>query len=507
MRMANIERLLKEIEAMFTEADSTSLKNESPVSLLEDIDASWEIRISDDRLRVYLDMYPPVGKGARLDPAVIWGELEKIGIRDVDRDKVTRLAQFCESGISVSGEDLVVARGAPPVAPIEGKVEFLVPMEKTRLMEDDEGSIDWKNLWVIPSVRKGDVIARILLPKEGIDGLDVYGKPLTAKSYATFQLRYGDGVVVTEGNGTVEIVSALASGQPVFRNNTIDVLPLLVINGNVDITVGNIDFSGSVLVNGSLLEGFSIRADQNVTVMGGMYNGRICSGGDCIVKGGVVGEQSEVDSGADVRVGIVEYGRVTAAGNIEIFGYSLFANLEGGNYVYVQGRNRRGIIGGHCVAGAGINTLAAGSPMEPSTILEAGRDLTHSRAQLEMGRKKAALELMKGKIEGAIFSIKGSKPEIALDQFAEEEKEKLLLLSRYYEKMDESIAQISQWIEEGKRVILAGRRAPPKIQIQDRAYPNVTLRIWDSQLRLKSQELHVTFSFDKEKHEIIRSVF
>ncbi len=211
---------------------------------------------------------------------------------------------------------------------------------------------------------------------------------------------------ISEVDEYVEVISARIMGQPVFRNNVLDVLPLLVINGDVDLSTGNVDFSGSVLITGSVVEGFTVKADRDVTVNGGVYNARIRSGGSCMIKGGIVGERGEVCAGEDVRLGIIEYARAIASQKIEIFGYALFATLEAGESVYVQGRNRRGIVGGSCIAGESIETLSAGSAMESQTLLEAGRDPVRLRTLQELESRKNSMEEMKGRIEKTILSIK-----------------------------------------------------------------------------------------------------
>lgn len=183
LRMANIDKLTREIEAFLAGREA-----ETPLPQPEDRDASWEVRVSDDLLRVYLDMYPAVGKGAPADPEAICLRIEQMGVRNLDHDKVLVLTDRCNSGDPASGEDAVIALGTPPISPVEGKIEFLVPMERTkRAEEEDGGAVDWKNLWTVPSVREGDVIARIHPPKEGTDGVDVYGKTLSAKSLAVFR--------------------------------------------------------------------------------------------------------------------------------------------------------------------------------------------------------------------------------------------------------------------------------------------------------------------------------
>jgi len=502
MRMANIDKLTLEIEKLLADAEATEALPP------EDRDASWEVRISDDRLAVYLEMYPAVGSGLPPDPLRICEELEEMGIREIDRDRVMALAALCDSGYPASGEDAVVARGIPPESPSPGRIEFLVLMERAKRSEDDEASVDWKNLWLTPSVHEGDVIAKIFPPKEGSDGVDVYGNPLPAVSHTFFRIRYGDGVNVSEGeDGAVEVASARTVGQPVFKDNVLDVAPLLVINGDVNISTGSIDFTGSVLVSGSVLEGFSVKAERDVSVQGWVYNARVQAGGSCSVKGGVTGERSFLLAGEDVRVGVVEYASISASRKVEIFGYALFATLEAGESIYVQGRNRRGVVGGSCIAGAGIEALSAGSPMESATQLEAGRDPFQARKLQELDRKKEALLAMQKKIEQAILSIKGTSPNFDIDTLTEEGKGKLVLLVQYHGKMKSSVADLVARIDDAKRASIAEKRVMPRIRIRDRVYPNVTLKIWGQTLMIKQQEFYTSFFMDKDRGVISRGSF
>lgn len=504
MRMANIDKLTGEIERLLSQEEITDNLPPPP----EDRDASWEIRVSDDRLGVYLDMYPSTGNGTPPDAVKICGELAAMGVRDVDRDRVMALATLCGEGFPASGEDSIIARGIPPQAPVPGEIEFLVLMERAKRAEDDDTAIDWKNLWITPSVHEGDVIARIHPPKEGTDGVDVFGNPLPAASHSFYNIRYGEGVTVEEnGDGTAEVVSARIVGQPIFRDNVLDVLPLLVINGDVDITTGNIDFTGSVLVKGSVLEGFSVRAERDVTVQEWVYNSRIHAGGSCIVRGGITGEGAFISSGEDIRIGVIEHAAVSASRKVEVFGYALSATLEAGESVYVQGRNRRGIVSGRCVAGNSIEAISAGSPMETPTMLEVGRDPFRMRVIQELEQKKEAFLEMQTKIEKAILSIKGRGPSFDLETLTEDEKGKLFLLVRYHGKMKESAADLAARIDDEKRASLSEKRTLPRIRIRDRIYPNVTLKIWGETLVVKKQESYVSFFIDRDRGEIARGVF
>ena len=107
LRMANIEKLTREIEALLSGAGETVAPQ------AEDRDATWEVRVADDRLAVFLDMYPAVGNGLPPDPQKICDELETMGVRAIDRDRVMALSALCDSGYPASGED--AARQAMPL--------------------------------------------------------------------------------------------------------------------------------------------------------------------------------------------------------------------------------------------------------------------------------------------------------------------------------------------------------------------------------------------------------
>ena len=51
LRMANIEKLTREIEAMLLRGGETLSGDGAAVPPPEDRDASWEMRVSDDRLK------------------------------------------------------------------------------------------------------------------------------------------------------------------------------------------------------------------------------------------------------------------------------------------------------------------------------------------------------------------------------------------------------------------------------------------------------------------------
>ena len=504
LRMANIDALTKEIDGFLVGV------KECDALPADDSDASWKLHVSEDLIEARLETRPFAGQGTPLDADAVIAAIQEAGIQRGEEERIRAIVAQCNSGGSVIGKDALVAKGIPPVAPVEGRIEFLVSFEKVRLMDlDDEHAVDWKNLWRVPVVHVGDAIARVHLPSEGRPGIDVYGKPLLPRCPIPFNVKYGEGVVLSESEeeGGAEVITAREIGQPVFLNETLDVLPVLRLLGDVDIKSGDIEFIGSVVVCGSITDGFSVKAGRDVVVDGSVFNARVEAGGSCIVRCGIVGKLCEVRAVEDVRAGFVEYGKVVSGANIEILGYTLFAALEASKSVFVQGRNRRGIIGGTTVAGVMIKTLSAGSAKEPKTLLEAGRDVAGSAKIEKMKKQLNEMEEITAKIERSIHSLKGGDSENSPRSLSEDEDGKLMLLTNYHGKMDVYIKDLKEKIGEEKRVLLSEKKFFPIVRIRDVLHPNVTVKIWESLVLIFSKEVHVSFSYNRETGSIRKGAY
>ena len=58
------------------------------------------------------------------------------------------------------------------------------------------------------------------------------------------------------------------TGQPLLKNNKIVVVPIFTVAGDVDLSVGNVNFLGSIVVNGNINAGFSVTASEDIRVLG-----------------------------------------------------------------------------------------------------------------------------------------------------------------------------------------------------------------------------------------------
>jgi uncharacterized protein len=162
----------------------------------------------------------------------------------------------------------VVATGIKPKEGKNGTFELLVSTDKrTGPQERSNGTMDFREVQVIPAVNKGQVIAVIHPPVPGVLGFNVSNNPIPPEP--TFPL------IVQAGKGTALIedgqkVVATEIGRPMVEQRGLlvkfSIIPKLVHYSDVNLTTGNIRFKGDVDVLGNVEEGMVVEAEGNVTV-------------------------------------------------------------------------------------------------------------------------------------------------------------------------------------------------------------------------------------------------
>ena len=258
-------------------------------SSLPDLDAQVIVFLSKDCLTAWLLVYPPVGEGKELDREMLDQALEKNQIRfGLDTALLDALPQNPERYFRL----ILTARGTAPVNGSDGRVVDIFPRTQERkLTVDEHNRVDYANLDFIHNVEKGAVICRIIPPTTGNPGRTVQDQEIPAKD--------GKPAIAPKGRNTELSEDGLAlvatiTGHVEFSGRSFQVRPVLDIPGNVDFSVGNINFLGDVCVHGDVCSGFTVRAMGNITVNGVVESCTLEAGQDLIVARGVQGDNQAV---------------------------------------------------------------------------------------------------------------------------------------------------------------------------------------------------------------------
>ena len=266
------------------------------------------------------------------------------------------------------GIQVVCASGQSAVDGVNAVINYKIDMEnKGRPVELEDGRVDFKNLNIFTIVAQGDLLAEKIPATPGTPGIDVLGQPVPAKNGKDIPLPVGKNVQAVDG---VQVVAGIA-GQLVIANNKINVIPVIEIKEDVDLSTGNIEFVGNVIVRGSVQAGFSIKAEGNVEIYGTVSGGSV-EGNNVTIKMGIQGmHRGYVKATENVATKFIENGTVHAGKDILVSDVILNSNISAGKKVIVEGR--RGLItGGTVVAGEEIRAQVVGTHMATNTELGVG---------------------------------------------------------------------------------------------------------------------------------------
>lgn len=228
----------------------------------------------------------------QIDCACVLQELENLGVKiEVDIDA---LRAACQSG---KNERILIAKGILPKQPVDGRIEAVHDMSGKRIKCREGDRIDWFDQGKIESVKPGEVLAYWHPPTEGKPGLNVFGERVETRQPKWAKFTAGPGVKLIE-NGTIAV--AEIAGRPTIEWGQICVKPELVISSDVDITTGNIEFTGDVLVSGDVRESLEIKAGGIVQIGQSAYHARIIAGGSVNIARNLIG--GHVTVGGDLVV-------------------------------------------------------------------------------------------------------------------------------------------------------------------------------------------------------------
>jgi len=465
--------------------------------------------VSEDRLQMHwgvFDRRPQAVTPAMLQP---WFEEIKIKPALLDVDKVERLLRALGEGEHQRGA-FRIAAGEKPVAGIDGRVELLVATERSAGFERPDGSVDFRQVNLLPNVEEGQLIAHRIPPVAGTPGMDVGGAEVPAEGGRDVKVKIDKKTVRSVKEADVELFYAARPGAVRFDGKALSVVNIYSLNNGVNYETGNIDFAGEVFVQGSIAEGFSVRAGGDVTVTETVADGAeiVSESGSVTVGRGVVGRRSKITAGKTVRVQFVHDAAIRAGGDIVIGNYLYNANIFAGGSVEIRkGEGVRGgsILGGKTVAIGSMTLWSAGSPSWVATELAVGfdPDAAANRERVEAAIGKTSRHLHRildvfglPRLEPDLIRAKVVKASGTQRKFLEQQAKLLGQLAKSYKALLEMRQALREAASEVKTTY-------PRIKVQGTAYPGLTIKIGAQTLKLDREHDAVVFKKGEKGIETI----
>lgn len=190
-------------------------------------------------------------------------------------------------------ENHIVARGKEPIQPVDDvlKINF-AHNENEKFKIDNYGNVDFKSIGNVVSVKAGEVIAKRIPGKNGTIGVDVFAKPVQPKKRIVKDMLVKNGCKFKDKDTIVSTIE----GHPEVKGCVFQVSNVHEVLRDVDITTGNVNFIGDVMVNNDICEGMSVKSGNKLVVNGNIVRGDAWSEGDMIIKGSSISSNIKVKS-------------------------------------------------------------------------------------------------------------------------------------------------------------------------------------------------------------------
>lgn len=447
----------------------------SPVNAMDVVD------VAGDKMSASVRIYPGSEGGSEMSVAEIVGDLAARGVKfgikkDVIEDLIAN-PRYCE--------DVIVAEGLPAEESVDGYIEYLFDTDNKRrptLLED--GSVDFFHLNVLQACAVGQELAILHKPHKGENGTSIDGAVVKSRDPKAVAFKYANNMhinedgtkLISDSDGTVSLISGT-----VFVNNSLTF-------EEVSTSTGNVEFDGSVVIEGNVATNFEVKVKGDVTVNGVIEGAYVEAGGNIIVAKGVNGmEKATLKAGGNIIAKYLENVTASAGGYISSEAI-MHSNISAGGDIIVDGR--KGMLsGGRATAGGQVEVKTLGSEMATDTIVEVGvspeikRQVLELRNQLQ--EKQKTIAQIMPVLNNMAMKIKSGA---ALN---DEQKVYVGKLMGVQKTTNEEIESISAKLMELEEICDVDR--PVEVRVKGVAYPGSKVCISDVSMQVKTPAKYCKF--------------
>ncbi len=461
------------------------------------VHASFELRVADDKMSAYMAVKSPHG-GAILNRDVVYEAIRSRGI------VFGLITETIESALKeMSDKEYLIARGVHPTAGQDALFTSLIPDKPERKSSDEDewGFIDYRDFNDLISVEPGTPLMDRIPPTAGTPGRNVLGDEIPAKPGLNTQYSPGLKGVEFHPEDPNRLIAKMP-GQPICLPHGMHVEPLLTMR-NVDLSTGNVSFSGSLKILGNVSAGMKVKAKADIHIGGGVESADIQAEGNITILGGVIGPGTEgenkrntanfrayIHSGGTVALRFAENAQIEAKESILVQDSVLNCTLLCSNKIVVGSRtSSKGMIaGGKCHAGTQVEAMIIGTMTEVETIIMIGLDPTSSerfesmRNQIRL-KNRDRLELQK-----SLEHYYRVDPVRAFGKIRD--------IQASLEQLQSELQTLTQQFKELKKGMAISKKA--KLIVNRRINPGCTIQMGDKKIRTYDQLQSGTYYWSEE---------
>ncbi len=338
-------------------------------------DAEIEIIVSPDKLQASACVTVAyAGKNVSASQLIIAARQAGITAEPIMKNIAGLAAKARQAEPGEQATELI-AEGTPPIDGTDGYIEQLAPTLKERMLrpqQREDGTVDMRDLGNISTVNAGDPLMRRYPGQPGIDGVAVNGEPISAKAGKELLLIPGEGAKTAPDDP--HLLVADKEGIPRLIEGGMAVDDVLELD-KVDLSTGNIEYSGSVIIKGDVAEDMHVTAVGDISVLGIVESAMIESGGDVVIGEGVIGHHVEggnpasefsarIVAGGDIHAKYAQNVDLSSDKSVTIEKYMFHSKVSALDTIWVGGDQKPNgrLMGGFLKAGRSIQAGVIGTP-------------------------------------------------------------------------------------------------------------------------------------------------
>jgi len=268
-------------------------------------------------------------------------------------------------------QDLTGLRLASGSLGTPGKSPFLE--ESYKLSPRPTGSTDVINMRDLQQrhvVKKGQLIAQVAYRTPASAGRDVHGAERPPLSGEGLAVTIGEGVTVKDGC----MFYAAADGKPEINGLAIALTRVLIFEGNVNLSSGNIRFDGPVEINGSIEQGSRVEVHGDLHVHGMIQGGVVIAKGNIKVDGGIAtNSDAKIHAGKDIAADFIENATVYCGGSLAVVKSIISSYVTAGENISVTEPPGQ-VIGGEITCGHVLTCTNLGRASGTVTKVKVGNN-------------------------------------------------------------------------------------------------------------------------------------
>ncbi len=439
------------------------VRTECPV-----IDETYNLEVSEDCMSAVVRFYPPSDTGKRLTMDEFLKDLRYRNI--VSGIQMAALQNhFQTTGYYCT--DLLIARGRQPKHGADDKIEYYFNTDTHMEPEvREDGTVDYFNLNIINHCKKDDVLARVIQGDPGEAGINIMGKQIPPREVKRYTLKFGKNIqAFNEGRE----IRSLVDGHVTLVEDRVFVSDVYEVQ-NVDLSTGNIEYTGSVQVNGNVASNFMISAGGNVIISGVVEGAYINAGGNIIIARGMNGmSKGCLKAGGNIVAKFIENATVEADGYVNTESI-LHSKVSAGTEIEVSGK-RGFITGGHVQANNQITVKTLGAVMGAPTIVEVGMDPKEKEKYVQL--QKEVGEIVKAIRAAQPILTNFAEKRAKGVRFSEDQIKYVRDAAKELEAKKVELEQKNQEMKEIQKLFTTENEA--KVVVKGEVYPGTTIVIGD----------------------------